>query len=91
MITAKSANKKTFESAKAKELLKEKHYLEVLQQIENKIINSTKDGCFEIGLKTGFMYPFRDKVINELTYNGYEVILRPATSAFSEYILINWK
>lgn len=91
MITAKSANKKTFESAKAKELLKEKHYLEVLKKTEDKIINSAKHGYFDTSLETDFMYPFRDKVINELTYNGYEVILRPATSAFSEYILINWR
>lgn len=34
MITAKTANNKAFEAKEAKELLKEKHYLEVLKHVE---------------------------------------------------------
>lgn len=91
MLTAKNANKKTFESEKAKELLKEKHYLKLLQRVEDKIIKAAESGYFYIDLKTDFMYPFKDRIMNELAYNGYEVVLRPATNIFSEYILINWK
>ena len=33
------------------------------------------------------MYPFRDKVIKELTSNGYKVTLQPETSI----ITISWE
>lgn len=91
MITARNANERTFKSEKAKELLSRKHYLEILQKIEDKIIETTESGYFCIDLKTNFMYPFRDKIIDELIYNGYEVVLKPATGILPEYILISWK
>lgn len=75
MITAKTANNKAFETKEAKELLKEKHYLEVLKHVEDRIIEATKSGYFNTVLRTDFMYPFRDKVIGELTSNGYKVKL----------------
>ena len=37
MITAKTANNKAFEAKEAKELLKEKHYLEVLKHCRRNI------------------------------------------------------
>lgn len=82
MITAKTANNKAFEAKEAKELLKEKHYLEVLKHVEDRIIEATKSGYFN----TVFMYPFRDKVIGELTSNGYKVKLYPAGG-----ISISWE
>lgn len=91
MITARKANEKTFKSEKAKELLTRKHYLEILLKIENKIIETAESGCFCIDLKTDFMYPFRDKVMDELIYSGYKVVLKPATGILPEYILISWK
>lgn len=47
MITAKTANNKAFEAKEAKELLKEKHYLEVLKHVEDRIIEATKSGVFQ--------------------------------------------
>lgn len=86
MITAKTANNKAFEAKEAKELLKEKHYLEVLKYVEDRIIEATKSGYFNTVLRTDFMYPFRDKVIGELTSNGYKVKLHPAGG-----ISISWE
>lgn len=51
----------------------------------------TRKHYLEILLKTDFMYPFRDKVMDELIYNGYKVVLKPATGILPEYILISWK
>lgn len=83
MITAKAANNKTFEAKEAKELLKEKHYLEVLKQVEDKIIEAIKSGYFNIVLRTGFMYPFMNRVIEELTRNGYKVKLDTLSGGIS--------
>ena len=91
MITAKAANNKTFETKEAKELLTEKHYLEVLNKVEYKITEAIESGHFNTALTTDFMYPFRDKVMDELIYNGYKVVLKPATGILPEYILISWK
>lgn len=87
MITAKAANNKTFETKEAKELLKEKHYLEVLNKVEYKITEAIESGHFNTALTTDFMYSFRDKVIKELTSNGYKVTLQPETSI----ITISWE
>lgn len=87
MITAENANKKTFESKKAKE----GYYLEVLKRIESMIIKAAESGYFRLDLKTYFMYPFRDKVIEELVRNGYNVELQPPSGIFPEWILISWK
>lgn len=87
MITAKAANNKTFEAKEAKELLKEKHYLEVLKQVEDKIIEAIKSGYFNIVLRTGFMYPFMNRVIEELTCNGYKVKLDTLSGGIS----ISWE
>lgn len=67
-------------------MLKEKHYLEVLKHVEDRIIEATKSGYFNTVLRTDFMYPFRDKVIGELTSNGYKVKLHPAGG-----ISISWE
>lgn len=91
MITAKEAKKKTFESDRMKEMLKEKHYKEVCETISRHIIKQAELGYFFADLKTSFMYPFRDRVISELKYNGYEVKLCPSDGILQEYLLINWK
>lgn len=90
MITAKEANKKAFESEKAKELLKEKHYQEILKKVEDKISEYAEKGRFIIDLKTNFMYPFRDKIIEELRRNGYDVELFPS-GIVAEHLWISWK
>ena len=91
MITAKEAKKKTFESDRMKEMLKEKHYKEVCEIVSNHIRKQTERGYFFVDLKTGFMYPFRDRVISELKHNGYEVKLYPSDGILQEYLLISWK
>lgn len=91
MITAKEAKNRTFESDRMKEMLKEKHYIEVCEKISNHIRKQTERGYYFADLKTSFMYPFRDRVISELKYNGYEVELHPASGILQEYLLISWK
>lgn len=91
MITAKEAKKRTFESDRMKEMLKEKHYKEVCEKISNHIEKQAASGYYFADLKTSFMYPFRDRIISELKYNGYEVELHPASDFLQEYLLINWK
>lgn len=91
MITAKEAKKKTFESDRMKEMLKEKHYKEICEKISNYIKKQAEFGYYFVDLKTDFMYPFRDRVIFELKYNGYEVELHPSTGILQEYLLISWK
>lgn len=91
MITAEEAKKKTFESDRVKEMLKEKQYIEVCEKISNHIRKQTERGYFFTDLKTSFMYPFRDRVISELKYNGYEVELHPSNGILQEYLLISWK
>lgn len=91
MITAEEAKKKTFESDRMKEMLKEKHYIEVCEKISNHIEKQAASGHYFVDLKTSFMYPFRDRVISELKYNGYEVELHPASGILQEYLLISWK
>lgn len=46
MITAKEAKKKTFESDRMKEMLKEKHYKEVCETISRHIIKQAELGYF---------------------------------------------
>lgn len=93
MITAKEANKRTTEeihrSEQAQELYKEKHYQEVLKKTEEYISKQIKRGYFFLDLKTDFMYPFRDGVIEELTHNGYTVKLYPL-HIMSKYLMITW-
>ena len=91
MITAEEAKKKTFESDRMKEMLKGKHYKEVCEKISNYINKQTESGYHFVDLKTDFMCPFRDRVIFELKYNGYEVELHPSTGILQEYLLISWK
>lgn len=91
MITAEEAKKKTFESDRIKEMLKEKHYKEICEIISNHIRKQTERGYFFVDLKTDFMYPFRDRIISELKYNGYEVELHTASGILQEYLLISWK
>lgn len=92
MITASDANKKTFKTKEAQELLKEKRYLEILKYIEDKVIKATEVGLFDIALDTDLLYPHRDKVIEELTNNGYGVKLRFATDiTHPEEIVLSWK
>lgn len=91
MITAKEAKKKTFESDRMKEKLKEKHYKEVCETISRHIIKQAELGYFFVDLKTSFIYPFRDRVISELKHNGYEVELHPASGILQEYLLISWE
>lgn len=94
MITAKEANKRTVEGIKesreAQELYKEKRYLEVLKKVEEHILKQTKAGYFFADLKTSFMYPFRDRILNELISNGYNVEICPANIT-AEYLMIKWK
>ena len=90
MITAREANKKTFKSEKAKELLKEKHYQELLKKIEDKILERVSTGDFFVRLNTVFMYPFRDRIIEELRRNGYKVELCPSY-IMSEHLMITWE
>ena len=90
MITAKEANKKTFKSEKAKELLKEKHYQELLKKIEDKILERVSIGDFFVQLNTAFMYPFRDLIIKELRNNGYKAELSH-DGAIVEYLIISWQ
>lgn len=91
MITAEEAKKKTFESDRMKEKLKEKHYKEVCDKISNHIIKQAELGCFFVDLHTDFMYPFRDRITSELKHNGYEVELYPARGVLQEHLLISWE
>lgn len=91
MITAKEAKKRTFESDRMKEMLKEKHYEEVCERISNHIKKQAESGYRFVDLKTDFMYPFKDRVISELKYNGYKVELYPSTGILQEYLLISWE
>lgn len=91
MITAKEAKEITYESERMKGMLKEKHYKEICDKISNHIRKQTERGYFFADLKTGFMYPFRDRIISELKYNGYEVGLHPASGILQEYLLISWE
>ena len=36
------------------------------------------------------MYPFKDKIIFELQYNGYKVGLYPSVGWLPEYLRISW-
>ena len=90
MITAKEAKKKTFESDRMKEMLKEKHYKEVCETISRHIIKQAELGYFFVDLKTSFMYPFRDRIIEELRRNGYKVELCPSY-IMSEHLMITWE
>lgn len=90
MITAEEAKKKTFESDRIKEMLKEKHYKEVCETISRHIIKQAELGYFFVDLNTGFMDPFRDRIISELKHNGYEVELYPARGVLQEHLLISW-
>ena len=91
MITAKEANKKAFESERMRKQLKEKHYLEIMDKIGIAISKQALDGYFSVDLKTSFMYPFRDRIMEELVRNGYKVELHPANGIFTEYLLISWE
>lgn len=90
MITAKEANKKTFESERMRELLTEEHYQEILKWIENEINKSIKDGYFSVYLNTGSLFPFKDKIIKELIDNGYCVEIDPSNIA-AESLIIGWQ
>ena len=94
MITAKEANKRTTEeihkNKQIQELYKEKHYQEVLNKVEEHISEQIKEGYFFLDLKTGFMYPFRDRIIEELRRNGYKVELHPSY-IMSEHLMITWE
>ena len=90
MITAKEANKKTFESERVKELLREKYYQEVLKKIEYEIPKQVAAGCFFVQLDAEFMYPVRDLVIKELERSGYKTELSPG-GAIAEYLTIKWQ
>lgn len=91
MITAKEAYRKTLESERMKDQLKEKHYLEIIDKIRTAISKQALNGYFSIDLKTSFMYPFLDRVIRELESNGYNVELHPTNGILSEYLLISWR
>lgn len=90
MITAKEANKKTFESERVKELLTEKYYQEVLKKIEREILKQVAAGYFFVQLDAEFMYPVRDLVIKELERSGYKIRLASG-SAIGERLTISWK
>lgn len=90
MITAKEANKKTFESERVKELLTEKYYQEVLKKIEREILKQVAAGYFFVQLDAEFMYPVRDLVIKELERSGYKIGL-VSGSAIGERLTISWK
>ena len=90
MITAKEANKKTFESERVKELLTEKYYQEVLKKIEREILKQVAAGYFFVQLDAEFMYPVRDLVIKELERSGYKIGLASG-SAIGERLTISWK
>lgn len=93
MITAKEASQKTIEAIKNNEVLqkesKEKHYLETLDKIEMYIKKQIEKGYSFVDLKTVWMQPDVERVIEELKSNGYKVTLYPA-GIISEYILIEW-
>lgn len=91
MITAEEAKKKTFESDKVKEMLKEKNYKEICDKISNHIRKHAERGYSFVDLNTSFMYPFRDRIISELKHNGYEVELYPAGDVLQEHLLISWE
>lgn len=91
MITAKKAKEIAYKSERMKEMLKEKHYTEVLGKIEQAIENNTRHGYTCVDLKTDFMYPHVSRIMMELEYNGYKVELCAKTSILSESLLISWK
>lgn len=94
MISAKEANKRTaeevYKNKQAQELYKEMQYQEVLNKVEEHISKQIKAGYFFVDLKTSFMYPFRDRIMEELVRNGYRVELRPSY-IMSEHLMITWK
>ena len=94
MISAKEANKRTteeiYKNEQIQELYKEKHYQEVLNKVEEHISKQIKEGYFFVDLKTSFMYPFRDRIMEELVRNGYRVELCPS-HIMSEHLMITWK
>lgn len=90
MITAKEANKKTFESKRMKELLTEKYYQEILKWIENEISKRVKDGYFSVYLNTNSLFPFKDKIIKELIDNGYCVEI-DSSNIVAEGLSISWQ
>lgn len=94
MISAKEANKRTteeiYKNEQIQELYKEKYYQEVLNKVEEHISKQIKAGYFFVDLKTSFMHPFRDKIMEELVRNGYRVELCPS-HIMSEHLMITWK
>lgn len=94
MMSAKEANKRTkeeiYKKEQIQELYEEKQYQEVLNKVEEHISKQITAGYFFVDLKTSFMYPFRDRIMEELVRNGYRVELRPSY-IMSEHLMIYWK
>lgn len=61
-----------------------------LNKVEEHISKQIKAGYFFVDLKTSFMHPFRDKIMEELVRNGYRIELCPS-HIMSEHLMITWK